>query len=147
MLGRGWRPAFFKARSVTFAVRSRKQNTGFLFCEYNDSVPMPCFQIHRLREDRRQQFRLTPHTSGVTSARPKDYEKDTATIEAASAYAAWSTLRGGEKPLMVGDILEDENGALRICKYTGFEEARWAVPEAPAAVISESAESAGPALQ
>jgi len=112
---------------------------------------MPCFQVHRLREDRRQQFRLSPHTSGVTAARPKDYEKDADTIEASSAYAAWAAVRGSEKPLMVGDVLEDESGALRICKYTGFEEARWAVPEPAAApapvVMAEAAESAGPALQ
>jgi hypothetical protein len=111
---------------------------------------MPCFHIHRLREDRRQQFRLTPHTSGVTAARPKDYEKDTDAVEAPSAYAAWATLRGSQRPLMVGDVLEDEGGALRICKYTGFEEARWAVPEpaaAPAPSVVRAAESAGPALQ
>jgi hypothetical protein len=97
---------------------------------------MPCFHIHRLREDRRQQFRLTPHTSGVTAARPKDYAEDADTVEAASVYAAWASLRGSERPLMVGDVLEDEGGALRICKYTGFEEARWAVPEPPAAQVT-----------
>jgi hypothetical protein len=38
--------------------------------------------------------------------------------------------------LTVGDLLEAENGALRICKYVGFESASWLVPEtksAPAA--------------
>jgi hypothetical protein len=113
---------------------------------------MPCFHIHRLREDRRQQFRLAPHTSGVTAARPKDYEKDTDTVEAASAYAAWASLRGSEKVLMVGDVLEDQGGALRICKYTGFEEAHWAVPEQHAAPVVQAAvpdapETAGTALQ
>jgi hypothetical protein len=34
---------------------------------------------------------------------------------------------------MVGDVLEDESGVLRICKYTGFEEAHWVMPEPPAA--------------
>ena len=112
---------------------------------------MPCFQIHRLRDDRRQQFRATPHTSGVTAAKPRDYEKDTDSVEAASAYAAWGLLRGSEKPLMVGDVLEDEAGGLRICKYTGFEEAHWAIPEqhpAPGApVVSDAAEPAASALQ
>ena len=113
---------------------------------------MPCFHIHRLREDRRQQFRLAPHSSGVTAARPKDYEKDADTVEAPSAYAAWASLRGSERPLTVGDVLEDEGGALRICKYTGFEEARWAVPAptvAPAspAVAPDAPEAAGAALQ
>jgi hypothetical protein len=110
---------------------------------------MSCFHIHRLREDKRQQFRLTPHTSGVTAARPRDYDKETDTVEASSAYAAWASLRGSERPLMVGDVLEDEAGALRICKYTGFEEARWAVPEpnAAPAVVPVAPEVAGPALQ
>jgi hypothetical protein len=94
---------------------------------------MPCFHIHRLREDRRQPFRLAPHTSGATSARPRDYEKDEQTVDASSAYAAWALLRDSEHPLMVGDVLEDESGVLRICKYTGFEEAHWAMPEPVAA--------------
>jgi len=106
---------------------------------------MPCFHIHRLREDRRQQFRLAPHTSGITAVRPKDYEKDTDSVEAASAYAAWASLRPSQSPLMVGDVLEDEGGALRICKYTGFEEARWAVPEP--APVPEAPEAPRPALQ
>ncbi|MGA3025691.1 MAG: hypothetical protein ABSF98_13065 [Bryobacteraceae bacterium] len=113
---------------------------------------MPCFHVHRLREDRRLQFRLAPHTSGVTAARPKDFEKDTDTVEASSVYAAWASLRSSERPLMVGDVLEDEGGALRICKYTGFEEARWAVPEPVAAppapaVVPEAPGASGPALQ
>ncbi len=113
---------------------------------------MPCFHIHRLREDRRQQFRLTPHTSGVSAARPKDYEKDTDTVEASSVYAAWASLRGSARPLMVGDVLEDEGGGLRICKYTGFDEARWAVPDPAAAhaaapVVPEAPAAASPAIQ
>jgi hypothetical protein len=116
---------------------------------------MPCFHIHRLREDRRQQFRWTPHTSGITAARPRDYDKETEAIEASSVYDAWASLRGSERPLTVGDVLEDEGGALRICKYTGFEEARWAVPEpnaapaAPALVpdVPDGPEAANPALQ
>lgn len=107
---------------------------------------MPCFQIHRLREDRRQQFRATPHTSGVTAAKPKDYEKERDAVEASTAYAAWALLRGSENPLMVGDVLEDESGGLRICKFTGFEEARWVVPEPPAAPTA-APETAGAALQ
>jgi len=87
------------------------------------------FRIHRLREDRRQQFRGIPHTSGVTTARLKDYEKDLDSVEAVSLYSAWAALRGSSRALQVGDVLEDEQGALAICKYTGFDEARWAVPE------------------
>jgi hypothetical protein len=29
----------------------------------------------------------------------------------------------------VGDILETEDGQLRICKYVGFEPAQWVLPE------------------
>jgi hypothetical protein len=90
---------------------------------------MPAYQIHRLRESQRQQFRWAPHTSGVTVAKPKDYEKGALT-EAASPYAVWLALRDTDEQLQVGDLLELENGELRIYKYIGFEEARWFVPEA-----------------
>src|SRR6266851_1247308 len=92
---------------------------------------MPAYQIHRLKESQRQQFRWAPHTSGVTLARPKDYEPG-AVVQAESPYAAWLALRSTEQALQVGDMLEVE-GELRIYKYIGFEEARWFVPEpAPA---------------
>jgi hypothetical protein len=94
---------------------------------------MPSFQIHRLKETPRQQFRWAPHTIGVTIVKPKDYEKG-AVVEAASPYALWLSLRDTETPLEVGDLLELEGGELRIFKYIGFEEARWYVPEpAPSA--------------
>jgi hypothetical protein len=89
---------------------------------------MPAYQIHRLREAARQQFRWAPHTSGVTIVKPKDYEKD-ALVEAASPYAAWVALRESDKALQVGDLLELDSGEIRIFKYIGFEEARWYVPE------------------
>lgn len=60
--------------------------------------------------------------------KPKDYEKD-AVVEAASPYAVWVALRESEKALQVGDLLELENGEIRIFKYIGFEEACWHVPE------------------
>jgi hypothetical protein len=91
---------------------------------------MPVYQIHRMKDAPRQQFRWAPHTSGVTVSRPKDYEPGT-TVEAQTAYAAWMALRGSATPLDIGDILESE-GELRILKYIGFEEARWFVPEPPA---------------
>ena len=89
---------------------------------------MPAYQIHRLREAARNQFRWAPHTSGVTIVKPKDYEKN-AVVEAASPYAAWVALRESENALQVGDLLELEGGEIRIFKYVGFEEARWYVPE------------------
>jgi hypothetical protein len=88
---------------------------------------MPLYQIHRMKDAPRQQFRWAPHTSGVTVAKPKDYEPGT-NVEAPTAYAAWVELRGSATPLDIGDILESE-GELRILKYIGFEEARWFVPE------------------
>jgi hypothetical protein len=94
---------------------------------------MPVYQIHRLKESHRPQFRAAPHTSGATIAKPKDYEPGSS-VEADSPYAAWTALRDGEQALLVGDILEAPGGELRIYKYVGFEEARWFVPEpAPAA--------------
>jgi hypothetical protein len=89
---------------------------------------MQAYQIHRLKETQRLQFRWAPHTSGVTIAKPRDYEKGTM-VEAASPYAVWTGLRGTAEELQVGDLLEVEGGDLRILKYIGFEEARWYVPE------------------
>ncbi len=91
---------------------------------------MPRYQVHRLKDAPRQQFRWAPHTSGVTSVKPKDYEK-AETVESDTPYGAWQRLRESERPLELGDILESEGEQLRICKYVGFEEARWFVPEPP----------------
>jgi hypothetical protein len=93
---------------------------------------MPAYQIHRLKDAHRQQFRWAPHTSGVTIAKPKDYELGAA-VESASPYAVWLSLRDTAEPLEVGDLLETETGELRIYKFIGFEEARWFVPEPAAA--------------
>ena len=90
---------------------------------------MPVFRIHRLKENQRQQFRWAPHTSGATGVRPKDYEQ-AGSVEAASAYSAWFALKDSEEALKVGDLLESEIGGLLICKYVGFETARWVLPEA-----------------
>jgi hypothetical protein len=103
---------------------------------------MPAYQIHRLKESQRQQFRWAPHTSGVTIAKPKDYERGALT-EAASPYAVWLALRDTEEQLQVGDLLELESGDLRIYKYIGFEEALWFVPEPPAPPPSVSQAATG----
>lgn len=89
---------------------------------------MPAYQIHRLKESHRQQFRWAPHTSGVSIAKPRDYDKGTV-LEAAGPYAVWVALKETEQALQVGDLLESENGELRIFKYIGFEQAQWFVPE------------------
>jgi hypothetical protein len=87
-----------------------------------------------MKDAPRQHFRSAAHVSGAASAKPKDYEA-AAEIVADNEYAAWAMLRGTEQPLNVGDLLESlpESGEsrLRICKYVGFEEARWFVPEPP----------------
>jgi hypothetical protein len=102
---------------------------------------MPSYQIHRLKDHLRQQFRWAPHTSGVSTVKPRDYEND-APVQALTVYAAWEQLRGSDRPLQVGDILEDESGGLHICKYIGFEEARWFV-----AVAAEPAPLSVPVSQ
>ena len=60
--------------------------------------------------------------------KPRDYEPGEF-VEAASPYAAYFALRDSARPLEVGDLLEAENGSLRICKFVGFEEAHWVQPE------------------
>jgi hypothetical protein len=89
---------------------------------------MPAYQIYRLKESARPQFRNAPHTSGATIVKPRDYEKS-ASVDASSPYAAWTALRESADALQVGDLLELDGGELRIFKYVGFEEARWYVPE------------------
>jgi hypothetical protein len=89
---------------------------------------MPVFRIHRMKDAPRQQFRWAPHVSGAANVKPKDYDPADE-VEAENEYAAWALLRNSERPLGVGDLLETPAGPLRICKYVGFEEARWFVPE------------------
>jgi hypothetical protein len=107
---------------------------------------MPSYQIHRLKEVPRQQFRWAPHTPGVTVVKLKDYEPGAA-VEAASPYALWLTLRETDQALAVGDLIEAVGeliapgaGELRILKYIGFEEARWYVPEPAARAVGEPVE-------
>jgi hypothetical protein len=96
---------------------------------YNGAF-MLVFRIHRMKETPRQQFRWAPHVSGAANVKQKDYEPS-GEVEGENEYAAWAFLRDSEAPLQVGDILELPAGQLRICKYVGFEEARWFIPEAP----------------
>jgi hypothetical protein len=99
---------------------------------------MQMFRIHRLKDKEQHQFRWAPHTSGAASVKPRDYEQD-GIIQAPSVYAAWLGLRELGVPLRVGDLLESEAGDLRICKYVGFEEARWVIPEAKQGAESSQA--------
>jgi hypothetical protein len=89
---------------------------------------MPLYRIHRMKDSPKQQFRWAPHVSGIASLKPRDYELR-GEVEALNEYEAWSLLRQGGDPLAVGDLLEGEDGQLRVCKYVGFEPAQWVVPE------------------
>jgi hypothetical protein len=97
--------------------------------DYNKKI-MPVFRIYRMKDAPRQQFRWAPHLSGCAALKLKDYEQR-GEIEALHEYAAWRELRERGDALQVGDLLENPNGQLRICKYVGFEPAEWVVP-APA---------------
>lgn len=91
-------------------------------------VLMGRFKIHRLKESAYQQFRWAAHTSGASQVRHRDYDL-AGEVEGATAYDVWTALKDSDRPLRIGDLLESEGGDLRICKYVGFEEASWAVPE------------------
>ena len=81
-----------------------------------------------MKDSPRQQFRWAPHVSGAANAKPKDFEP-AGQVEALHEYDAWCVLRETGEPLLVGDLLEAEDGSLRICKYVGFEPAQWVLPE------------------
>jgi hypothetical protein len=90
---------------------------------------MACYRIHRIRETPREQFRWAAHIGGTAIVRVKDYEVDVE-VNAATPYAAWSSLQGLDKALCPGDLLEtviDDGspGDLQIVKYIGFEPAKW----------------------
>ena len=80
-----------------------------------------------MKDSPRQQFRWAPHLSGCASLKPKDYEPR-GEVQARHEYDAWQSLRESGDPLAVGDLLETEDGRLRICKYVGFEPAEWILP-------------------
>ena len=104
---------------------------------------MPLYRIYRMKDSPRQQFRWAPHVTGCASLKPKDYEPR-GQVEALHEYDAWMALRQGGDPLSVGDLLETEDGRLRVCKYVGFEPAEWVLPEPkPAAAPPSSPEPAG----
>jgi hypothetical protein len=96
-----------------------------------------------MKDAPRQNFRSAAHVSGVANIKPKDYEA-AAQTEAQNEYAAWALLRNTEQPLNVGDLLESETGQLRICKYVGFEEARWFVPEPTGITVTSEAVAVAP---
>jgi len=92
---------------------------------------MPMYHIHRLKDHLRQQVRFAPHVSGTAAVKPRDYQlpEVAGQVDAPTPYAAFFALRDSATPLDVGDLLEAEDGSLRIFKFVGFEEAQWALPE------------------
>ena len=117
---------------------------------------MPTYRIHRLKDHLRQQVRFAPHVSGTATVKPRDYhplldprgDPAEAPVDAVSPYAAFFALRDAGRPLEVGDLLESEDGSLRIFKFVGFEEAQWALPEPkPPAEVHERASGLEAALQ
>ena len=104
--------------------------------------PMPSYRVHRLKDHLRQQFRWAPHVSGSAVLKPRDYAP-AGTVEATSPYEAFLEMRGAETPLEVGDVLESEDGSLRVCKFVGFEDAQWALVEAKLVEAEVMAETGG----
>ena len=102
---------------------------------------MPLFRIYSLKDSLRQHFRAAPHVSGDAAVKQKDYELR-GQVEAVNEYDAWQILRQSDQPITVGDLLESEDGQLRICKYVGFEPAQWALTEPRPPVEPESANPA-----
>jgi len=105
---------------------------------------MPLFRIHRMKDTPRQLFRWAPHTSGASTLKPKDFELGDE-VEAAGPYEVWTLLRGTDRALDIGDVLELPSGELRVCKYVGFEEAHWFVPETRQTALSPIPEVPPPA--
>ena len=94
-----------------------------------------------MKDSPRQQFRWAPHLSGCASLKPKEYEPR-GEVEARHEYEAWQLLRESGEPIAVGDLLETEDGQLRICKYVGFEPAQWVLPEPKQQAEPENARTA-----
>ncbi|MGO9230092.1 MAG: hypothetical protein ACLQKA_12920 [Bryobacteraceae bacterium] len=99
---------------------------------------MALYRIFRMKDAARQQFRLAPHVSGAVSVKPKDFEQ-LGQVEGQNEYDAWRASREAGESLQVGDLLESEDGRLRICKFVGFEPAEWVLPEPKHAAEPEPA--------
>ena len=94
---------------------------------------MARYRIHRIKDSPKETFRWAAHSGGLAVVKLKDYEVG-AEVEATTAYAAWRVLQSEGNPLRPGDLLElltedGSPGPLQIAKYTGFDPAKWFVPE------------------
>jgi hypothetical protein len=97
-----------------------------------------------MKDAQRQQFRWAPHVSGTASVKPRDFDP-AGEIDADNEYDAWQRLRAAGQPLGLGDVLENDKGELRICKYVGFDVAQWVIPEPKPRL--DSAPVPGPAVE
>ncbi len=108
---------------------------------------MPRYRIYYLRDSQRPHFRSAPPVPGPLRLKRKDYQEE-GVIEASSPYAAWKSSREetGRRPIEVGDALELDAGMLYVCRWAGFEEAQWRVPEPhpPLAEAPAGGAGAGP---
>jgi hypothetical protein len=87
-----------------------------------------------MKESPREHFRWAPHTGGVATVKPRDYEPG-CEVDAPTPYALWKQLaveNDGRDKLQPGDVLElvteETNSSLLIAKYIGFEPAQWVAP-------------------
>ncbi len=95
---------------------------------------MARYRIHRMKESPREHFRWAPHTGGLATVKPRDYEP-VFEVDAPTPYALWKRLaeeNGGRDKLQPGDLLElvseGATASLLITKYIGFEPAQWFIP-------------------
>lgn len=102
---------------------------------------MPHYRIYRLKESQRRHFRDGPPAPGPHELKRRDYEAGDE-VEAPSPYDVWQQARAGQA-IEVGDALETDTGALVVCRYVGFEEARWWSPPEPPAVAAPETPPAG----
>lgn len=89
---------------------------------------MPLFRIRRIKQSAGEAFRWAAHTGGLAVVKERDYDPGE-DLDAVSIYAAWKALASSKRPLMAGDLVEDESGKLHILKYIGFDPAQWFIPE------------------
>ena len=61
---------------------------------------MASYRVFRLKEHVRQNFRWTPHLSGLSQVKPRDYE-EAFTLEGESPYAVWAAVRETDQALQI----------------------------------------------
>ena len=112
------------------------------------------YSIHRLMDHLRIQVRFAPHVGGTATVKPRDYQihepekaRPEDQVEAPTPYAAFFALKDTAAPLEVGDLLEAQDGSLRVFKFVGFEEAQWALPEPRVAAGGVPNDDSSPALR